>query len=136
MAFEADGTTPPTIVNSSVGRTREYLTANEVEELMEVSAEVDPLRAWAATMILIAFKTPRTACVRGPAICGGIRSSSIPGACTSAAANCGTPSGAIPIQGDELRALRRLQREHHHRARTVFTSERGGPMTPKSFPPH
>ena len=34
MAFEADGTTPPTIVNSSVGRIREYLTGAEVEKLM------------------------------------------------------------------------------------------------------
>ena len=31
MAFEADSTTPPIIVNSSVGRTREYLTGTEVE---------------------------------------------------------------------------------------------------------
>jgi site-specific recombinase XerD len=37
-----------------------------------------------------------------------------------------------PIQGDELRALRRLQREQPP-GPDVFTSERGGPMTPKSF---
>ncbi len=34
MVFKADSTTPPTLVNSSVGRTREYLTGAEVETLM------------------------------------------------------------------------------------------------------
>ena len=44
---------------------------------------------------------------------------------------CGTPS-VHPIQGDEIRALRRLQRGQPPGPR-VFSSERGGPMTPKSF---
>jgi integrase len=43
----------------------------------------------------------------------------------------GTPS-VHPMQGDEIRALRRLQREQEPSSH-VFTSERGGPMTPKSF---
>jgi integrase len=43
----------------------------------------------------------------------------------------GTPS-VHPIQGDELRALRRLQREQPPGPH-VFTSERGGPIAPKSF---
>jgi hypothetical protein len=43
----------------------------------------------------------------------------------------GTPS-VHPIQGDELRALRRLQREQPP-SPYVFCSERGGPMTAKSF---
>jgi hypothetical protein len=34
MAFAADSALAPSIVNSSVERTREYLTANEVEKLM------------------------------------------------------------------------------------------------------
>jgi hypothetical protein len=33
MAFAVDGASAPNIVNSSVARTREYLTANEVEDL-------------------------------------------------------------------------------------------------------
>jgi hypothetical protein len=37
-----------------------------------------------------------------------------------------------PLQGDELRALRRLQREQQPSSH-VFTTERGGPMTPKGF---
>jgi site-specific recombinase XerD len=47
------------------------------------------------------------------------------------AAGRGTPS-VHPIQGDELRALRRLQREQPP-GPYVFCSERGGPMTAKSF---
>src|SRR6516162_8810541 len=43
----------------------------------------------------------------------------------------GTPS-VHPIQGDELRALRRLQREQPP-CPYVFRSERGGPIAPKSF---
>ena len=43
----------------------------------------------------------------------------------------GTPS-VHPMQGDEIRALRRLQRQQDPGPH-VFASERGGPMTPKSF---
>jgi type 1 fimbriae regulatory protein FimB/type 1 fimbriae regulatory protein FimE len=43
----------------------------------------------------------------------------------------GTPS-VHPMQGDEIRALRRLQREQED-SPYVFTTERGGRMTPKSF---
>src|SRR5262249_23638884 len=43
----------------------------------------------------------------------------------------GTPS-VHPLQGDEIRALRRLQREQKASPH-VFQSERGGPMTAKSF---
>ena len=38
-----------------------------------------------------------------------------------------------PIQGDELRALRRLQREQEPRSPFVFTSERGAPFTTTGF---
>jgi integrase len=44
----------------------------------------------------------------------------------------GTPS-THPILGDELRALRRLQREQEPRSPFVFTSERGAPFTPAGF---
>jgi integrase len=39
---------------------------------------------------------------------------------------------AFILQGDEIRALRRLQREQGA-CPHVFASERGGPMTPKAF---
>jgi integrase len=38
-----------------------------------------------------------------------------------------------PIKGDELRALRRLQREQEPRSVFVFTSERGSPFTTAGF---
>jgi integrase len=47
-------------------------------------------------------------------------------------AKAGTPS-THPIRGDELRALRRLQREHDPKSPFVFTSERGSPFTTAGF---
>ena len=44
----------------------------------------------------------------------------------------GTPS-THPIMGDELRALRRLQREQEPKSPFVFTSERAGPFTTAGF---
>jgi type 1 fimbriae regulatory protein FimB/type 1 fimbriae regulatory protein FimE len=44
----------------------------------------------------------------------------------------GTPS-VHPIAGDELRALRRLQREQEPKSPFVFTSERGAPFTTAGF---
>lgn len=44
----------------------------------------------------------------------------------------GTPS-THPILGDELRALRRLQREQEPRSPFVFTSERGAPFGTAGF---
>ena len=44
----------------------------------------------------------------------------------------GTPS-THPILGDELRALRRLQREQGPKSAFVFTSERGSPFTTAGF---
>jgi integrase len=43
----------------------------------------------------------------------------------------GSPS-VHPLQGDEIRALRRLQREQGPSSH-VFMTERDGPMTPKAF---
>ena len=45
----------------------------------------------------------------------------------------GTPS-THPILGDEMRALRRLQREQEPKSPFVFTSERGAPFTPPALP--
>ena len=44
----------------------------------------------------------------------------------------GSPS-THPIQGDELRALRRLQREQERKSPFVITSERGSPFTTAGF---
>ena len=44
----------------------------------------------------------------------------------------GSPS-VHPMQGDEIRALRRLRREQGPSSSHVFMTERDGPMTPKAF---
>jgi type 1 fimbriae regulatory protein FimB/type 1 fimbriae regulatory protein FimE len=44
----------------------------------------------------------------------------------------GTPA-THPITGDEMRALRRLQREQEPKSPFVFTSERAGPFTTAGF---
>jgi len=44
----------------------------------------------------------------------------------------GTPS-VHPVVGDELRALRRLQREQEPRSPFLFTSERGAPFATAGF---
>jgi integrase len=44
----------------------------------------------------------------------------------------GSPS-THPIRGDELRALRRLEREQESKSAFVFTSERGSPFTTAGF---
>jgi site-specific recombinase XerD len=44
----------------------------------------------------------------------------------------GTPA-THPVVGDEMRALRKLQREQEPKSPFVFTSERGSPFTPAGF---
>jgi type 1 fimbriae regulatory protein FimB/type 1 fimbriae regulatory protein FimE len=129
MAFSADSALAPSTVNSSVARTREYLTANEVEKLMAAARKSSRYGHRDATMILIAHHH-------------GLRASEIcdlqwhqvelnAGRLHVRRSKRGTPS-VHPIQGDELRALRRLQREQPP-SPYAFCSERGGPMTAKSF---
>ena len=87
MAFEADSTTPPTIVKSSVGRAREYLTGAEVEMLMAAARKSSRYGHRDATMILIVYR-------HGSSGLGSLRSAMAPGradrgGCMSAAANAG-----------------------------------------------
>jgi integrase len=82
-----------------------------------------------ATMILIASRHG----LRASEVCEVQRHQvELSAACLHVgAASGGTPS-VHPMQGDEIRALRRLQREQEPGPH-VFASERGGPMSPKSF---
>src|SRR5512132_3503141 len=118
----------PSIVNSAV-RTREYLTAREVERLMAAARKFSRWGHRDATMILVGYRH-------------GLRASELcdlqwhqvelaTGRLHVRRAKSGSPS-VHPLQGDEIRALRRLQREQGPSAH-VFASERGGPMTPKAF---
>ncbi len=129
MDSRAGGETASTIVNSTVARTREYLTASEIEALMAAARKGSRYGHRDATMILIAYRH-------------GLRASEVcdlqwhqvelaTGRLHVRRSKRGTPS-VHPLQGDELRALRRLQREQPPGPH-VFVSERGAPMAPKSF---
>jgi len=110
-------------------RTREYLTPTEVERLLRATKA----NRWAhrdATMILVSYRH-------------GLRASELTdlrwdqidfGTATLHVRRVkqGSPS-THPILGDELRMLRRLQREQEPKSPFVFTSERGSPFTTAGF---
>src|SRR5262245_561053 len=56
MAFRASKSRVPTTVNSSVGRTREYLTGREIERLMAAARKYGRYGHRDATMILITYR--------------------------------------------------------------------------------
>jgi type 1 fimbriae regulatory protein FimB/type 1 fimbriae regulatory protein FimE len=110
-------------------RRREYLTDDEVQRLAE-AAKANRHGHRDGTMILVAYRH-------------GLRASELTDLrwdqieFTSANLHVrrvkqGTPS-THPILGDELRALRRLQREQDPRSPFVFTSERATPFTTAGF---
>jgi integrase len=110
-------------------RTREYLTEAEVEKLMNV-AKGNRHGHRDATMILVAYRH-------------GLRAAEVvdlrwdqvdfkTAILHVRRVKAGTPS-SHPILGDELRALRRLQREQDPRSPFVFTSERGAPFATAGF---
>jgi integrase len=121
-------TTPLRKPNAEL-RTREYLTDAEVERLTE-AAKANRHGHRDATMILVAYRH-------------GLRVSELVDLrwdqidfdrATLAVRRVkrGTPS-THPIQGDELRALRKLQREQEPKSPFVFTSEHGSPFTTAGF---
>jgi integrase len=110
-------------------RTREHLTEAEVERLME-AAKGNRHGHRDATMVLVAYRH-------------GLRASELTdlrweqvdfrtATLHVRRVKQGTPS-THPILGDELRALRLLQREQEPRSPFVFTSERGAPFTTAGF---
>jgi integrase len=128
----------PTAVNRTVNptrlpnaelRSREYLTEREVDRLIEV-AKINRWGHRDATMVLVAFRH-------------GFRAIELvdlrweqvdfnAGTLAVRRAKKGSPA-THPIRGDELRALRRLQREQNPKSPFVFTSERGAPFTTAGF---
>jgi integrase len=110
-------------------RTREYLTDGEVGRLQKAAGN----NRWGhrdATMILVGYRH-------------GFRVSELVdlrwdqidfnhGTLAVRRAKRGTPA-THPIRGDEMRALRRLQREQDPKSPFVFTSERGAPFTTAGF---
>ena len=122
-------TVPPRRLPNGKLRTREHLTEAEVERLME-AAKHNRYGQRDATMVLVAYRH-------------GLRASELvdlrweqvdfrTGTLHVRRVKKGTPS-THPIVGDELRALRRLQREQEPKSPFVFTSERGSPFTTAGF---
>ena len=114
---------------NSVYRTREHLTGAEVDRLID-AAKANRWGHRDATMILVAFRH-------------GLRSSKLtdlrwdqvdfaPAVLHVRRAKKGTPA-THPVVGDEMRALRKLQREQAPKSPFVFTSERGSPFTTAGF---
>jgi integrase len=112
--------TPKRPPNSKL-RTREYLTEAEVERLMNAARK----NRWGhrdATMTLVAYRhglrTSELVDLRWEQV--DFRTATL----HVRRVKQGTPS-THPILGDELRALRRLQREQQPKSPFMFTSERG-----------
>jgi integrase len=110
-------------------RSREHLTEGEVAKLMDVAKR----NRWGhrdSTMILTAWRhglrVSELVDLRWDQIDFATATMHV------RRVKRGTPS-THPIMGDELRALRRLQREQEPKSPFVFTSERAGPFTTAGF---
>ena len=110
-------------------RTREHLTGAEVEKLIKAAGN----NRWGhrdATMILVAYRHGLRASelvdLRWNQI--GFNHSTL----HVRRVKQGTPA-THPIPGDEMRALRKLQREQEPKSPFVFTSERGSPFSTSGF---
>jgi integrase len=110
-------------------RTREYLTDAEIAGLME-AAKGNRYGQRDATMILLAYRHGFRAIELVDLRWDQIDFSRATLAVRRA--KRGTPS-THPLQGDEMRALRKLQREQDPKSPFVFTSERGSPFTTAGF---
>ncbi len=108
-------------------RTREHLTEAEVEQLIKATQD-NRYSHRDATMIL---KTYRHG-LRASELTDRDRIDFRTATLHVRRVKQGTPS-THPILGDELHALRRLQREQEWQSPFVFTSERGSPFTTAGF---
>jgi integrase len=128
LVTPADETTPLRKANSAY-RTREHLTEAEIERLIS-AAKKNRHGGRDATMILVAYRH-------------GLRAAELVDLRWNQidwrAANLhvvrvkkGTPS-THPIPSDELRMLRRLQRQQNPASPFVFTSERNAPFSAGGF---
>lgn len=106
-------------------RSREHLLSDEVDALMKAAGNVGRHRLRDRTLILVAYRH-------------GLRVSELVGlkwdqidlkrAQMHVNRLKNGSASTHPVEGDELRLLRRLQREYPD-APFVFTTERGGPLT-------
>jgi integrase len=125
---EVKRTVPPGRRRNAELRTREHLTVTEVEGLIE-AAKGNRYGHRDATVILVTYRHG----LRASEVCD-LRWDQVDfaGAVLHVRrAKNGLPS-THPLHGDELRALRRLQRESQT-SPFVFVSERGSPFTTAGF---
>jgi type 1 fimbriae regulatory protein FimB/type 1 fimbriae regulatory protein FimE len=119
----------PTRQPNAAYRSREHLTKAEIEKLIAAAGK----NRWGhrdATMILVAYRHG----LRASELCD-LRWDQVDfaGAVLHVRrVKHGSPS-THPIPGDELRWLRRLQREQEPTSLFMFTSERGSPFTTAGF---
>ena len=110
-------------------RTREYLTQTEIERLM-AAAKSNRYGLRDTTMVLVAYRhglrVSELIDLRWDQI--DFRTATL----AVRRVKRGLPS-THPISGDELRALRRLQRDQEPKSPFIFTSERGAPFTTAGF---
>lgn len=116
---------PPGRKRNTDVRTREYLTQSEVEHLI-AAARTGRWGHRDATLVLVmlrhGLRVTEATDLRWDQVDflrGHLHVRRLKG---------GIPS-VHPLQGDELRALRRLLKEQRPKSSFLFTSERGGPMT-------
>lgn len=110
-------------------RTREYLTETEVERLMH-AAKSNRYGHRDATIILVTYRHGLRAAETVDLQWDQVDFSA--STLHVRRVKQGT-SSTHPICGDELRALRRLQRKQKPKSPFVFTSERGAPFTTAGF---
>jgi len=109
-------------------RSREYLTETEIEQLIE-AAKTNRNGHRDATMLLVAYRHG----LRAAEVCGLEWSQIDFDSATLHVRRVKNGKPAThPIRGDEMRALRRLEREAPKSA-FVFVNERGAPFAPAGF---
>lgn len=126
-----NGTVPPKRRPNAAVRTREHLTEREVDQLI-AAARGDDGRRYGhrdATMILLAF---RHALRVGELV--NVRWSDVDFKTARLHVHRlkGSISGVHPLEGDELRALRKLRTDNPS-GEFVFVTERGAPFTTSGF---
>jgi len=118
----------PTRLANSEYRSREHLTPSEVEQLIE-AAKTNRYGHRDATMLLVAFRHG----LRASELCSLEWSQvDFAGATLHVRRVKNGKAATHPIRGDEIRALRKLQREAP-KSPFVFVSERGTPFSPDGF---
>jgi len=118
----------PTRLTNSEYRKREHLTPSEVEKLIE-AAKTNRYGHRDATMLLVAFRHG----LRASELCSLEWSQvDFDGATLHVRRVKNGKPATHPIRGDEMRALRKLQREAP-KSPFVFVNERGTPFSPDGF---